>query len=584
MKKKLCLLGIIALAVVITFSMTSCPDLTAFLNNNPNDNSGNNPGDNHGNNPGDNPGNNPGDNPGNNPGDNPGNNPDDNPGNNPGDNPGDNPNNNEPGNGNNNNGEPGNGDNNINEPTIDKLTSVNDVSNFLNKQTGGNTIDDPVVLSIEMYLGYMTSNTSNWQKLLEIIDTAGKYVELDLYFCTMLDYYFVYNFNPDYRIKTGKDKIVSIILPYEADTITDANNNAFRHFTNLKSVSGRFLTEIGDFAFYNCSSLTEANFPQTTTIYPSAFRNCASLTEINFPKARIIGDDAFNGNGLVSADFPEVTEIHQSAFKDCANLTEINSPKARVIGDNAFNSSGLASAEFPEVTTIFPSAFSNCTNLIDVDFPKTQIIGNDAFKNSGIVSADFPEVTVINPSAFQDCASLTEVSFEKATIIGNDAFINCTSLRIARFHANPARTTSGNPLQRWVDGTGNFTEDSLVFYPNAFKGCVSLETLDVRNAWNVYFAGGALADIGEHLELYLFDDDGTKSYGHPQNDVFFSNTFKTLTIKAPVVLPPENSQIEKHYARQQGDSDQYIAINTGIVHVLRGRDITVNVERVPALY
>ena len=443
MKKTLYLLGTIVLAVIITFSMTSCPDLITALNNN--------------------------------------NNPDDDPGNNHSGN----PNNNEPGNGNNNNG----------EPADDKLTTVDAVSSYLNEQTGGDTTDDPVVLSIEMYLGYMSSETSNWQKLLDAIDTAGKYVELDLYSCTMLVHDNLYVFNPDHSIKTGKDKIVSIILPYWADRITDNNTNAFRHFTNLESVSGAYITLIGDNSFQDCSRLTKANFPQTTSIGQSAFRNCANLTEVNFPKARVIGNFAFNG--------------------------------------------------------------------------------------SGIESADFPEVTVINPSAFQDCASLTEVSFEKATIIGNDAFINCTSLRIARFHANPARTTSGNPLQRWVDGTGNFTEDCLVFYPTAFKGCLSLETLDVRNAWNVYFAGGALADIGEQLELYLFDDDGTKSYGHPQNDVFFSNTFNTLTIKAPVTA---NSQIEKHYAPQEGDSDEYVAINTGITHMIRGRGITVNVERLPAPY
>jgi len=433
MKKTLCLLGIIVLAAIITFSMTSCPDLLPDPDNEEN----NNP-------------------------------------------------NEEPDNGNNNNN---------NEPADDKLTTVDAVSNYLNEQTGGDTTDDPVVLSIEMNLGYMSSPTSNWQKLLEAIDTAGKYVELDLYYSTMLVYQSYYVFNPDYRIKTGKDKIVSIILPYEADTITDGNNNAFQYFTNLESISGAFIEIIGNNSFNNCSRLIKASFPQTTTIDQSAFQDCTSLTEINFPNARIIGNFAFSGSGLVSADFPEVIEIHQSAFNNCI--------------------------------------------------------------------------------------SLTEVSFEKATIIGNDAFINCTSLRIARFHANPARTTSGNPLQRWVDGTGNFTEDCLVFYPTAFKGCVSLETLDVRNAWNVYFAGGALADIGIQLELYLFDDDGTKSYGHPQNDVFFSNTFNTLTIKAPVTA---NSQIEKHYASQPGDSGEYVAINTGIVHMIRGRGITVNVERVPALY
>ena len=481
MKKTLCLLGTIALAAIITFSMTSCPELLPDTNNDNNNNNNNN--------------------------------------------------NNEPGNGNNNNN---------NEPTDGKLTTVDAISKYLNEQAGGATTDDLVVLSIEMNLGYMGSPTSNWQKLLEAIETAGKYVELDLYSCTMF-HDNLYVFNPDYNNKTGKDKIVSIILPYEADVITDGNKNAFKHFTNLESVSGAYITLIGDNSFHNCSRLTKASFPQTTSIGQSAFRDCTSLTEINFPKARIIGDNAFNGSGIVSADFPEAI-------------------------------------------TINPFAFNNCTSLTEVNFPKAQVIGNFAFNGSGLESADFPEVTVINPSAFNNCTSLAEVSFEKATIIGNDAFINCTSLRIARFHANPARTTSGNPLQPWIDETGACTNDSVIFFPNALKGCISLETLDVRNAWNVYFANSALADIGTELELYLFDDNGTKSYGHPQNDTIFSNTFQTLTIKAPVTA---NSQIENLYVRQSGDSDQYVIINTGIVHtmtVLGITGITVKVERLTVPY
>ena len=393
MKKTLCLLGIIALTVTIAFSMTGCPDLAAFLNNNPDDNHGES-----------------------------------------------NPNNNEPGNGNNNNG----------KTTDDKLSSVNDASNFLNEQTGGDTTDDPVVLSIEMDLGYMSSPASNWQKLLEAIDTAGKYVELDLYYCTMLVYANRYVFNLDYSIKTGKDKIVSIILPYEADIISNssdtATTNSFRHFTNLESVSGAYVDTIGNYAFYNCSRLTKVSFPQTTTI---------------------------------------------------------------------------------------------------------------------------------GQSAFQGCTSLTDVSFPAATTIGNEAFRNCTSLRIARFHADPARNTSGHPLKPWLDNNviiGDTTtppvyvadpqpvnglpctSDSVIFHAFAFYGCISLETLDIRNAWNVYFAGNALGNIGETLDLYLYDDEGPVNggicYGHPQLERFLGISPNDVSIKSIKLIVPNVDEVKSRIMYQ----------------------------------
>jgi hypothetical protein len=274
-------------------------------------------------------------------------------------------------------------------------------------------------------------------------------------------------------------------------------------------------------------------------------------------------------------------ERNRSAFRDFTKLRSVTGRNIRLIGNLAFfGCTSLETVNFPKIVHILQYAFYGCTGLRQVRCEYARDILPGAFEYcTNLEKADFPYVGTISQYAFRNCSSLTEVDFPAATKIGDDAFRNCTSLRTARFHANPARTTSGNPLQPWLDGTGLFTEDSVVFYPNAFRGCWSLNTLDVRNAWNVYFAGGSLADIGTNLDLHLFDDNGTKSYGHPQNDGIFSNSFKTLTIRAPVTA---NSQIEKTYSGASTDPP-VIAVNTGIVHIIRGRGITVNVSRVPAL-
>jgi hypothetical protein len=285
--------------------------------------------------------------------------------------------------------------------------------------------------------------------------------------------------------RNGKDLIVSIILPDVATMISNASGNidlehlddftddetnryAFRHYTNLKSITGRNIRLIGTFAFYNCASLTEVNFPNTAIVMQYAFYGCTGITSFNFERLR----------------------------------------------------------------HIMPSAFEGCTSLERVEFHTVDIIPQRAFMN---------------------CTSLTYVSFSNVRTIEPEAFRNCTNLREARFHVNPwPRTTSGHPLDTYRAGHEvAWSSDTVAFHNNVFRGCTSLEILDVRNAWNVYFGAGALAEIGTTLSLHLFDDNGTRSYGHPQTDWLLgggpiengTRSLTSLIITASSVSPFEDSQI-----------------------------------------
>ncbi len=100
------------------------------------------------------------------------------------------------------------------------------------------------------------------------------------------------------------------------------------------------VTEIGEYAFSECCSLTSVNIPDSVTeIGEGAFGECGSLESITIPKGVTkIANAAFWGcRSLKSVEIPEsVTEIGEDAFCWCESLESITIPISMVkIGKNA---------------------------------------------------------------------------------------------------------------------------------------------------------------------------------------------------------------------------------------------------------
>ena len=92
------------------------------------------------------------------------------------------------------------------------------------------------------------------------------------------------------------------------------------------------VTSIGDNAFKDCTSLTEAEIPDTVTeIGNSAFEGCESLTEIEIPEnVETIGENAFKGCtalAVVTFKGEEPPTLGNGVFDGCDNLKNIYVPK-----------------------------------------------------------------------------------------------------------------------------------------------------------------------------------------------------------------------------------------------------------------
>ena len=162
--------------------------------------------------------------------------------------------------------------------------------------------------------------------------------------------------NPLYyakKLKLNGTEIKDLVIPND---ITEINDYAFYNCTGLTSITiPNSVTSIGSFAFYNtgwynnqpdgilyldnCCLGYKGNRPTgtlsikegTRLIGGSAFYYCDGLTSVTIPNSvTSIGDYAFRGcTGLTSVTIPNsVTSIGSFAFYGCSGLTSVTIPNS----------------------------------------------------------------------------------------------------------------------------------------------------------------------------------------------------------------------------------------------------------------
>ena len=291
--------------------------------------------------------------------------------------------------------------------------------------------------------------------------------------CTSLKAINVASENSNYVSVNGvlynKDKTTIICYPagkkdnnYKIpDSVTEIDDYAFNGCISLSSVTiPNSVTSIGVYAFEYCASLKSITIPDSVPLVgPGAFSNCTNLTSVTIQNGVMyIGNEAFaNCTSLTGITIPDsVTWIGRYSFGGCTNLTSITIPES--------------------VTFIGGSTFDGCTSLTSLVIPNS--------------------VTSIDDYAFSGCTSLTSITIpDNVTSIGDYVFLGCTSLTAINVATDNKNYVSVNGVLY------NKERTTIICYPagkkdknytiidgvtsidwEAFSGCTNLTSITIPNS------------------------------------------------------------------------------------------------------
>ena len=243
-----------------------------------------------------------------------------------------------------------------------------------------------------------------------------------------------------------REKIESVII---SNDITSIGDFAFYECSSLLNVIiPEKVTSIGTRSFYGCSKLTNVTIPSNvTTIGQGAFSECSTLTGVTFTSPssiKTINSSAFeNCVALTSLTIPEsVTKIYDAVFSGCNALTEI---AVEANNKNYLSEDGILFSKDNKKLICYPANKTGGSYII----PDTVTsINNYAFSHSNLNSVTLPKnLTYMGSYVFCECTNLASISIPSGvTSVGNYAFKSCSSLADVTCLATTPPTLGNNKV------------------------------------------------------------------------------------------------------------------------------------------
>jgi hypothetical protein len=332
----------------------------------------------------------------------------------------------------------------------------------------------------------------------------------------------------------------TVVVPSEIDglPVTSIGEYAFEYSTITNITIPNSVTNIGDYAFYECHNLASITIPNSiTSIGNYAFAAdyyyaTSPLTNITFgTNVNSIGTNAFQYcTSLASVTIPNgVTSIGANTFSWCVSLTNIIIPNGVTnIGDYAFNfCDSLTSILIPRsVNSIGEFPFQDCPSLTAISVATGNLffsgVGGVLFNQSQTTLVEYPGglagsytipmgITDIETNAFLGCQKLTSITIPSSlSNIPVSAFEECTSLTNVTI---PNSITNIGELAFFAAGlTSVMIPDSVTSIGGeAFECCYSLTSATIPSS---------VTSIGD----YAFQQTGLTNVSIPNSITSIGNS------------------------------------------------------------
>ena len=210
--------------------------------------------------------------------------------------------------------------------------------------------------------------------------------------------------------------------------------------SKVEAETGYRVVKIANSCFQQVSGLTSFYGPDVTDLGQWAFSECTSLTNVRFSAdLAVIGQRAFDRcyklRGFYPTTLPRVTTVGGFAFSSCGTdascapgldfdfpaLGDFTSGSSSAYDHTTFSSFGLLRS-------------LRATNVTYITYGDTD--GNATFCNgcTRLVSVELPRIVKLGGSTFTDCTSLTNVVFGKSVeTICTNAFTQLPDAAVFRF-------------------------------------------------------------------------------------------------------------------------------------------------------
>ena len=321
-------------------------------------------------------------------------------------------------------------------------------------------------------------------------------------------------------------ELTEVVLPNSLVKICDY---AFDNCTLLKEVTipegvtmlgsntTSFTISTNAYTFRNCTSLEKVVLPsKLTQIGGYAFQNCTALTSINLENVTMLAGYAFENAGIKSADLSSLQQVNINVFKACTQLETVKLGNTLATMNNGmfWGCSALKEVKIPDsVTAINGNVFRECTSLETLVIPQNAVLNKASYVFQGCTN--LRSLTISSPlteiamNMFDGCEKLTSFTIpDTVKTIANYAFQGTS---IERLHLPKLITSLSNYSLAGCDTLKEITVDSA----NTVFTSVDGVLYNSDNEIQCYPAGKELENgvlvIPEEVGIYKYAFAGVKT-------------------------------------------------------------------------